>query len=121
MDDVITGGDHGRTPRTGDPTVAVAVCGAACCAGASDEVLAALRPVVRAEPGAVLVRSGCLQPGCTRHDLGSRVRVQPWPGPGCPVHADDVRELLTDDPRSCARTVSRWLRERRCRGRRPGC
>lgn len=107
----------GRTPRPGDPTVAVAVCGAACCARAAEEVLEALRPVVRGEPGAVLVRSGCLQPGCTRDDLGSRVRVQPWPSAGHPVCADEVRELLTDDARTCARTVAAWLRGHRRHGR----
>jgi hypothetical protein len=91
----------------------VSVCAAGRCSRTSAPVLEALRPVIRAEPASILLRTACLDRDC--RDLErpapptTRVRVQPWGDRGRPARGR-VCELDAADPDSCARTVGSWLR-----------
>ena len=91
----------------------VAVCGAGACAHRSARVIDALRPVIRAEPAAILLRTTCLDPHCGDPGLDAdpapRVRVQPWAARGRPVRGR-VCDLEAADPDACAKTVGSWLR-----------
>jgi hypothetical protein len=102
----------------------VSVCAADRCSHTSAPVLEALRPVVRAEPASILLRTTCLDRGCRDLEPATppttRVRVQPWGDRGRPARGR-VCELDATDPDACASTVSSWLRVDRLWGafRRP--
>lgn len=97
----------------------VAVCSGGVCAEHSEPVLDALRPVIRAEPGAVLMRTTCLDAGCDGHsspvEHPPRVRIQPWTASGDRA-AGRVCQLEGTDQQACARLVASWLRRERLRG-----
>lgn len=102
------------TDGDGQPRMVVAVCGAGACTANSAQVIDALRPVIRAEPAAILLRTTCLDPRCQDRvpgaDPAPRVRVQPWADRRHRPPRGRVCELEATDPDACARTVGSWLR-----------
>lgn len=99
---------------TPGPDVLVAVCGGAGCAEHAEELLEALRPVVRRAGSAVLVRSGCLRSACAQDGADTQVVVQCRVSPdrvegGRPGRATRQHQLRSRDPRLCAAAVGSWL------------
>lgn len=111
-------GSHADT-HDGAPRMLVAVCGAGACGRRCARVIDALRPVIRAEPAAILMRTTCLDPRCRDggpdEDPAPRVRVQPWADRDGPRRGR-VCDIKAVDPEACARTVGSWLRSDRLWG-----
>lgn len=89
-----------------EPEALVAVCGGGGCAVHAEQLLDALRPVVRAAGSAVLVRSTCLRPGCEQDGDDTQVLVQCRDGR---ARRAQQHALRSRDPRLCAAAVGAWL------------
>ena len=96
--------------RAGPPQVVVAVCRAEDSGARPAEIIDALRPVVRATRGAILVRAQCWHVTCLSRRVGTTCVLVQSPADAATGSGDpQVHEMKVRNGARCATLVSRLL------------